>query len=29
VLLICQRSEEQRVKEFVADVKARKGAGYN
>ena len=29
VLLICQRSEEQRVKDFVADVKARKGAGYN
>lgn len=29
VLLICQRSEEQRVKEFVADVKAKKGAGYN
>ena len=29
VLLICQRSEEQRVKEFVADVKARKGVGYN
>ncbi|GAA4499785.1 mannose-1-phosphate guanylyltransferase [Hymenobacter ginsengisoli] len=29
VLLICQRSEEQRVKEFVADVKAKKGVGYN
>jgi mannose-1-phosphate guanylyltransferase len=29
VLLICQRSEEQRVKDFVADVKAKKGAGYN
>lgn len=29
VLLICKRSEEQRVKEFVADVKARKGVGYN
>lgn len=29
VLLICQRSEEQRVKDFVADVKARKGTGYN
>jgi mannose-1-phosphate guanylyltransferase len=29
VLLICQRSEEQRVKEFVADVKAKKGSGYN
>ena len=29
VLLICQRSEEQRVKDFVVDVKARKGAGYN
>ncbi|GAB3731968.1 mannose-1-phosphate guanylyltransferase [Hymenobacter agri] len=29
VLLICKRSEEQRVKEFVADVKAKKGAGYN
>ena len=29
VLLICQRSEEQRVKEFVADVKARKGNGYH
>ena len=29
VLLICQRSEEQRVKDFVADVKSKKGAGYN
>ncbi|RZK28922.1 MAG: mannose-1-phosphate guanylyltransferase, partial [Hymenobacter sp.] len=29
VLLICQRSEEQRVKDFVADVKAKKGSGYN
>ena len=29
VLLICQRSEEQRVKEFVADVKAQKGLGYH
>lgn len=29
VLLICQRSEEQRVKEFVADVKSKKGTGYN
>jgi len=29
VLLICKRTEEQRVKEFVADVKAKKGAGYN
>jgi len=29
VLLICKRSEEQRVKEFVADVKAKKGSGYN
>ena len=29
VLLICKRSEEQRVKEFVADVKAKKGVGYN
>ncbi len=28
VLLICRREDEQRVKEFVADVKARKGAGY-
>lgn len=29
VLLICKRSEEQRVKEFVADVKARKGNGFH
>jgi mannose-1-phosphate guanylyltransferase len=29
VLLICQRSEEQRVKDFVADVKSKKGSGYN
>jgi len=29
VLLICQRSEEQRVKDFVADVKAKKGQGYH
>jgi len=29
VLLICQRSEEQRVKEFVADAKSKKGNGYN
>jgi mannose-1-phosphate guanylyltransferase len=29
VLLICKRTEEQRVKEFVADVKAKKGSGYN
>ncbi|TLM92223.1 mannose-1-phosphate guanylyltransferase [Hymenobacter jeollabukensis] len=29
VLLICKRTEEQRVKEFVADVKSKKGAGYN
>ncbi|NVO32118.1 mannose-1-phosphate guanylyltransferase [Hymenobacter lapidiphilus] len=29
VLLICKRTEEQRVKEFVADAKAKKGAGYN
>jgi len=29
VLLICKRSEEQRVKEFVADVKSKKGNGYN
>ena len=29
VLLICQRSEEQRVKDFVADVKAKKGGGYH
>ncbi|MCB2376025.1 mannose-1-phosphate guanylyltransferase [Hymenobacter sp. BT635] len=29
VLLICKRTEEQRVKEFVADVKSKKGNGYN
>ncbi|MBO3272860.1 mannose-1-phosphate guanylyltransferase [Hymenobacter defluvii] len=29
VLLICKRTEEQRVKDFVADVKSKKGAGYN
>jgi mannose-1-phosphate guanylyltransferase len=29
VLLICKRTEEQRVKEFVADVKTKKGQGYN
>jgi mannose-1-phosphate guanylyltransferase len=29
VLLICQRSQEQRVKEFVSDVKALKGVGYH
>ena len=29
VLLICKRTEEQRVKDFVADVKAKKGLGYN
>ncbi|SNR43113.1 MULTISPECIES: mannose-1-phosphate guanylyltransferase [Hymenobacter] len=29
VLLICKRTEEQRVKEFVADVKSKKGTGYN
>ncbi len=29
VLLICKRSEEQRVKDFVADVRAKKGNGYN
>ncbi len=28
VLLICQRSEEQRVRDFVADVKLKKGAAY-
>ena len=28
VLMICQKEEEQRVKEFVSDVKAKKGAGY-
>lgn len=29
VLLICKRTEEQRVKDFVADVKSKKGLGYN
>ncbi|QNE40549.1 mannose-1-phosphate guanylyltransferase [Hymenobacter sp. NBH84] len=29
VLLICKRTEEQRVKDFVADVKSKKGVGYN
>ncbi|UYZ59070.1 mannose-1-phosphate guanylyltransferase [Hymenobacter latericus] len=29
VLLICKRTEEQRVKDFVADVKSKKGQGYN
>ncbi|MCR5888751.1 mannose-1-phosphate guanylyltransferase [Hymenobacter sp. J193] len=29
VLLICKRTEEQRVKDFVADVKSKKGNGYN
>ena len=29
VLLICKRSEEQRVKEFLADAKAKKGVGYS
>ena len=29
VLLICKRSEEQRVKDFVADVKAKRGNRYN
>ncbi|MCB2407240.1 mannose-1-phosphate guanylyltransferase [Hymenobacter lucidus] len=29
VLLICKRTEEQRVKEFVADVRSKKGNGYN
>ncbi len=28
VLMICQKEEEQRVKEFVSDVKAKKGVGY-
>ncbi len=28
VLLICRRDQEQRVKEFVSDAKARKGSGY-
>ena len=29
VLLICKRTEEQRVKDFVADVRAKKGNGYH
>ncbi len=29
VLLICRRDQEQRVKEFVSDVKAKRGAGYS
>src|SRR6476661_113302 len=29
VLLICKRDQEQRVKDCVADVKAKKGNGYN
>ncbi|MGI4873798.1 MAG: mannose-1-phosphate guanylyltransferase [Janthinobacterium lividum] len=29
VLLICQRSEEQRVKEFVTNARARMGNGYH
>ena len=28
VLLICHKEEEQRIKEFVADVKNKKGPGY-
>lgn len=28
VLMICKKEEEQRVKEFVSDVKNKKGAGY-
>ena len=28
VLLICRRDQEQRVKEFVSDAKAKRGAGY-
>ncbi|MGV3502172.1 MAG: mannose-1-phosphate guanylyltransferase [Adhaeribacter sp.] len=28
VLLICQKEEEQRIKDFVAEVKTRKGPGY-
>ncbi len=28
VLLICRRDQEQRVKEFVSDAKAKKGSGY-
>ncbi|MGV3585814.1 MAG: mannose-1-phosphate guanylyltransferase [Adhaeribacter sp.] len=29
VLMICPKEEEQRVKDFVADVKSKKGSGYN
>ncbi len=29
VLLICQRSEEQRVKEFVSDARTQMGSGYH
>ena len=29
VLMICPKNEEQRVKDFVADVKSKKGSGYN
>ena len=29
VLMICRKDQEQRVKDFVADVKSKKGAGYN
>ena len=29
VLLICQKDQEQRVKDFVADVKSKKGNGYH
>jgi mannose-1-phosphate guanylyltransferase len=29
VLMICPKDEEQKVKDFVADVKSRKGPGYN
>jgi mannose-1-phosphate guanylyltransferase len=28
VLLICHKEEEQRIKDFVADVKNKKGPGY-
>ncbi|QCR24471.1 mannose-1-phosphate guanylyltransferase [Pontibacter sp. SGAir0037] len=28
VLMICKKSEEQKVKEFMSDAKAKKGAGY-
>ena len=29
VLLICRKDEEQRIKDFVADVKNKKGPGFN